>query len=303
MLQASTTARFNPATGRVPDLKLAYGGNLRDFNSFAFQLFPDVRARVTATSGSVEEERGGRVLRDVMDSITFNGSDTASAEYPVEELVSSEAFGDQLDEQGRPTSVTLYADPDTKKLRASKPCYASFLVKYNTSYRQYYYVYPDPDGAYGNYTQLASFYEGGVQFLGKILAFYEGATASLKVEQLQFDQSGQQPGSYRELYRVTSEYVADSDGAWEVPPGWPGENTYGTGEEGPDNSSYQQLQRVHEIGYMDDRGRVDIRPFTVLIEQPYGGSSGYRPSYTLTTSGSVPSEILSSIQSRYPGVA
>ena len=301
MVQAALTARFARPDGQV-NLKLAYGGPLRDFNSVPFQLFPAVAAAVRATTGTVQGVGSARELRNVQDVAEFNGSAEAETEYPITEFLRVEVLGDAIDEEGRVFTLRPVLDRDTYRLKADRPCYAKVLVTYNTTYKQFYYVAPDPDGITSNLSQLAVFYDGGVQYLGKVVATYEGVTASLTIDSPKLRETEVDYG-YTELYRVTSEYITDADGAWEKPPGWPDENTYPGGEEGPDSSSFQRLSRTHEIGHIDSRGRVSVRPFSAQIERPYGGDGSYRPVYSLMSSGTLPADVMTSIRNRYPGVA
>jgi hypothetical protein len=73
------------------------------------------------------------------------------------------------------------------------------------------------------------------------------------------------------VYYVTSDYVADENGQWEVPDDWDEENTYAdapAAEPLPDNGSYQQLRRIHEACYLTYRGQTIIELLLGQSENP-----------------------------------
>lgn len=202
--------------------------------------------------------------------VTFSNSDTGSTQYPIVAGSASQA-GPALDSNGNIISVSFTIE--NGQLKASQKFYGGAIVTYTSTYNIWSWQPPSPGETWWNYRP------DSFNYAIQILAFHEGATATHTVSF-----GVVQSDSFREAYRVTSEYIADSEGQWEVPPNWPEDNEYPfDNEEGPDVDSYQQLERTHEIMTV----RLDSSTFIdrqwVTHEQPYSGSNlSYEPEYKFT---------------------
>jgi hypothetical protein len=103
-----------------------------------------------------------------------------------------------------------------------------------------------------------------VKRAGNLWAIYRGESASADIPRIE--------PNWMTAWTVSSDYVADESGAWELPDNWPDENTYARYEEQeplPDQSSYQQLRRRHEVGQLSDYGELEIISNDFPYLQPY----------------------------------
>lgn len=139
---------------------------------------------------------------------------------------------------GSSTVPGMHYDEDTNEIVADRDVYANLRAKYHAGCNRYA-VHRSGDNAKAEVT---------------VTAFFRGAFASLTL-----------PGILGldriPVYYITSDYVADSEGSWEVPRNWPDDNTYPelpSADPLPDNSSYQQMHRVHEEATIDDLGGMRI---------------------------------------------
>jgi hypothetical protein len=263
-----------------------------------FQVFPAIHAKVFATNGSVTKQ-GRREKPGLFDIVTFSGSDSASANLPITALHSITALTDVYNETGHKVVETPRRDAGSYGLVADQAIYGTFKVEYSTTYEQYYWRYTGDN-------------DDEIYIKGVVIAYLEGASASLEFdegdESLEFDKT--------EIYRVTSKYVVDSEGAWEYPPGWPDDTSYAESDTDntPDNSAYQVLERVHFMGYVNKRGVATYEWWPIHLEEPFTGHSSYNPQYILTTNTSAPDgfekafdsldfgQLKADVRSRYPNV-
>lgn len=283
----------------VGDVGLAIKqGGPPSFEGRPFQVFPAIHAKVFATNGAVTK-KGRREKTGLFDIITFSGNDSAKARLPITGLASIKALTDVYDETGGKVVETPRRDPDSYGLIVDQAIYGTFKIEYTTTYEQYYWRYT------GNN-------DDEIYIKGVVIAYFEGATASLEFS------SGDEEPDYdkTEIYRVTSKYVVDSEGAWEFPPGWPDNPEYeqSSSSETPDNTAYQVLERVHFMGWVNKRGVNTYEWWPVYKEQPFQGHSSYEPQYLLTVNTNAPEgfeeafdsldfgKIKAEIRRRYPNV-
>ena len=116
-----------------------------------------------------------------------------------------------------------------------------------------------------------------VKRAGNLWAIYRGEATSSEIPRVE--------PSWMTAWTVSSDYVADENGAWELPDNWPDENTYALYEELdplPDQSSYQQLRRKHEVGQLSDYGELEVISYDFPYLQPYDGEvlPTWHPDYT-----------------------
>ncbi|MBL4781805.1 MAG: hypothetical protein JKX92_06140 [Porticoccaceae bacterium] len=247
-------------------------GGPASFEGRGFQVFPALSAKVFATSGTIIK-KGRRQMDGLTAVVVFAGSDSASAPHPITSLGSVKALTDIYSAAGAKVSARPSRDAESYSLVADEAIYGTFEITYATSYTQYYWAAEDVE-------------EGAFYLQGAVIAYYQGSSASLEFgwgdAALNFDKT--------EIYRVTSKYVVDSEGAWEYPPNWPDDTSYSQSSTNhqPDSSAAQVIERVHYIGYVNRRGGVSSDWFVTSIEEPFTGHSSYRPQYQLSLTTSPP---------------
>lgn len=162
-------------------------------------------------------------------------------------------------ESGSNTTPGMSFDSETNEIVADSEVYGSFRVSYTAGAHRYS-IGRSGDAAYREET---------------LHAFYRGAFAQLSLP-------GLRGLDYIAVYYVTSDYVADSNGSWELPDDWPDDNTYADAPGAdplPDDSSYQQLRRNHEIAIINELGDLQIEQYTVEVLQPFVTLGDYRRAY------------------------
>jgi hypothetical protein len=263
-----------------------------------FQVFPAIDAKVFATNGEITS-KGSRGKTGLIDVVTFSGSDTASANLPITNLTNVVPLTNVYSETGQKVAERPRRDPKTYGLVVDQPIYGTFKIEYSTTYKQYYWRHTGDE-------------DEEIYIQGVVIAYHDGASASLEFD----DVDGAIDFDKTEIYRVTSKYVVDSEGAWEYPPGWPDNPEYeqSSTNETPDNTSYQVLERVHFLGWVNKRGVNTYEWWPVYREQPFEGHSSYEPQYLLTLNTNAPDgfeqafdsldfgKIKAEIRRRYPNV-
>jgi hypothetical protein len=289
-------------------------GNFQYGKGTPLRLYPDVKAKLAATKGTIES--GESRVEKVSEIVAFSGK-TASLKRPRGNSFSiSPVPGILFDVNGNTVSPTVHYDSDNDELISDIPFYGAVKVEYNAPYRILYY---NPDQSYAIQADGSLFLkEWG---WGTVYAFYQGESASIELT-LEEDT----PSQWREVYRVVSDIVLDKDGAWEKPPGWdnnPKDGSFPVGSHtiDPDNSFTDE--RIHEIGDVSKIGEVSTiwRRFSASILDPYKTSGiPYTPKYYLKWA-SLPSEsedpdgvwraafgrvdksaVLADLKVKYPGI-
>lgn len=162
-------------------------------------------------------------------------------------------------ETGSAFIPALHFDADSNEIVADKDVYAILDVHYLAACNRY------------RVTRSGD----AIKADAGVVAFYRGQFAETTLPSITPD--------YIDVYRVTSEYIADLNGQWEVPhnsTGWPEDNTYDDAPGAdplPDNGTYQELRRPHEVARMSDRG--DLEFIKTLDKeanplQPFDGGGG-----------------------------
>ena len=253
-------------------VSIKFGGGVTQ-DGIGFQVFPAVSALLYASNGDIVND-GKRVIKDIKDVVTFSGSDSGSVGHPVTSLGPYTLLGDAFSPEGKTISPSLSLDSEKYRLKASKEMYGAYSVEYDTSYLQCYWKHNGER-------------HGDLWYKGIVLAMYKGSVAVLESNDGNDDSDSFEK---TEIYRVTSKYVVDSEGGWEYPPEWPESSSYPgySGDESPDTGSYQVLERVHFIGYVNVRGTQTYDQFYIHIEQPFIGHSNYDPQYLLTLNRDAP---------------
>lgn len=282
VVQQITFSADSAAGFGVNALVLQHAASLRTGHSGAidrFRLFPPVAATFSASVGAVtvDPQEGAE---PVVELVQFSGTRRAGLRYPrgwnvrsawLPVSPSQPGFSgganvsievvSGFDENGRPIVPGVAYDGETNELVADVAFRGMVRATYSAPFRP------------------ISLYRGADNAIrsGNLTAMYQGAIAEASFGAISLPQP-------IPVYSVVSEYVADENGAWEVPPGWPDDATYPdtAPEPLPNKDSYQQLERVHESAYLDYDGTLRIEQYIVHHEQPYEDSGAtYAPQYRL----------------------
>lgn len=239
------------------------------------RLYPAVLAKLRATVGTVVQ-KGVHQEQIVGEAVTFNGSAQASTEFLVHSGLSIDWAGLTFDINGDPVEISIVADAPGG-LQASQPFYGAAICSYITQYRLLKYSYQVEEIVVPN---LGS---GGARITGgSVLAFYDGEVASYELPAPELPTADQDRA---ELYRIVSYSILQKGTEYEKPPAWPN-GTFLHGKPDPD-TDWIQVERVHEIGWIDGFCRLSTRRFPVYAAEPYVGASNYKiPTETKMTSDS-----------------
>jgi hypothetical protein len=129
------------------------------------------------------------------------------------------------------------------------------------------------------YPEIRTIEWGGIQAnWGHIFAYYRTSKAKLSFPGFQFTE---QRNKFL-ICDVTSEYIANEDGAWEKPNDYPDNPNYGGYAEAPPSEGTQLLERQHRAWFIIPSGMLRYEDFNRSTLQPYENSSSYRPEYKFT---------------------
>jgi hypothetical protein len=314
MLLTSLTIDFSPGNrsgGR--HLELAHINTLRIGPTDAIEVFylmPAVEATLYPSHGAATLQPTDASF-EMSELLKFRSSKSASLKYPPGWVPPDYEPGDGLgdgfgvslqlvtaaDEEGAPCSPDLHYDALSNSVVADMAFTGLVRVSYTVPY---FLVYLSRD-------------QYQVKRKGNLIALYQGAMAEASFGEVR-------PKHPITVYSVVSEYLADQQGAWEVPPDWPDSNKYpGVRETDPlpDDTAYQQLERVHENAFLDPDGDLRIERYTVHWEEPYQGPlEDYHPVYKFDPGRTPPpgsdweqawksinwESLYEAVRARYPGI-
>jgi hypothetical protein len=257
-IQFSASASAEQALGlkHVHTLRLGPDGAID-----VFMVIPAVSAALYPSIGSARLVPGEAQTFEQIDIVKFNNSRQASLKYPPHGLVACRVLTDLGNNLGigGGGGVSVRYDSDIGKVVASRAFTGLVEASYTVSYLQ---------------ARVTRFGDAA-KASGNLVAIYRNAMAEASF-------GGLQPVDPITVYSVVSEYVADEQGAWEVPPEWPEDNTFPIREDEPlpNQDSYQQLERVHENAFIDGAGLLTVERYTVRWEEPYRSPGTlYHPKY------------------------
>jgi hypothetical protein len=227
------------------------------------RLYPGIREAKIVTNIGTVTKRSIHVQTVDREVLQFSGGQSSNGQFPILDLTDVTIFGSTFDVEGNDISPSFFAKDG--QLQSTEPVYGAVEISYNTTYLELDYE--------GETTTITGNIGAGQQtFLGTILAFHEGAVATLALDPSDFvgDEG-------TEIYRVISEAVANADGLWEKPVGWtgrPGSPTHPDGE--PDGAQGNQLiERVHEQGFVTARNSIFVRSQNIPFAQPFETSRSF----------------------------
>jgi hypothetical protein len=263
-LQADVLFPFRSATGfgNGPPLTIEGDAGLFSDGYIHLLLSPNVPATVRTNVGTVIED-GVKEYQVPGGVITFSNSDTASLQK--EPTASNPEFTTlfAFDDTGNVVQVSMFYDRPTFTIRASRAftgvvAYTPYLT---TSRKLLYSPGQEPSPG------------GAITTFGVVAAYYQGSLAIHQVDATTLENGLFMP----EFYRIYSEKVITPDGEFEFPPGYPSSGAYPAKAFTLDTSVSLKIERVHEMGQIDEAGRVFITRPNVLILEPYVGDTAYKP--------------------------
>jgi len=113
---------------------------------------------------------------------------------------------------------------------------------------------------------------------GFIGAFENGNVALYEVPLTTFEVEDD-----KEVYRVISKAVVNSEDTYEFPPDWTGQAGSPTFSDGKPDPALPSIthERIHEQGLLTAGGSFYHRRFNVRKETPFFGSGSYRPEFEI----------------------
>jgi len=241
-------------------------------------LYPAVGAYLAASAGVVRygNNKSVPVAGGV---ITFSGSSKAS--LPKLPTVDNPVFMVlySFDTQGQPIPISVQFDRLTGAVEASAECYAAVAyTTYKTTARELIYT-----------PLTESLGQGTRTTFGVICAYYPPRSQVIyEVQPFSSDDGNVEV----EVYRIVSGAVTNNDGEFEKPPSYPASGAYPDKTLVLDTSQTLETERVHEIGYMDQRGRAWVRSLFVPTKEPYVGDGEYAPNKSCKVS-TIPPDLFS----------
>lgn len=209
--------------------------------------------------------------------IQFNGSDSASLEYPPDTnftIQTEFVFG--FSEEGRvltPGQVSFRFTRFKRDFTANRPFYGAVRVRYIAPYRVL--AYEPQIGVEDAVNTLDDAY---FRRFGAIISYKDQAVATLDIPPNDLGDFA----LYKELYRVVSVVQSNENGPWELHPNFDSGGQWN--EDAPaDGGSYMSYERPHEIGYLvrGTTGRVEFETSSVIIEQGPPTPTSFKPALSV----------------------
>lgn len=230
------------------------------------RLYPAVNALLRTNIGQVAKN-GVSVENFPRTVLTFSGGNSASAQRPIQDLISTTTFGALFDRDGNEINPNFTVENGSLKADLDS-VYGSVEIAYNTTYLNIDYTGEDTSGGQG------------LSFdIGTVMAFFNGSVATLTLSPSDF-----QEDEGTELYRVVSEAVVQESTLYELPVGWtgqPGSPTHQPGGLPDPNEASQTIQRAHEIGFITSLNSIFTRTQFIPVEIPGKGSGFYNRVFEL----------------------
>lgn len=276
-LQAQTDVRF--ATNVKPgNFGLAIVGDVGVYSdgNIHLLLLPNVPATIVADVGKIilgasrEYEVPGGILQF---------SNSASSSLPVAPMLETPQFKTlfAFDSEGQNLGVNGVGaswDADSQQVRLSRAMTGAVRYsKYKTTAQAF---------AYQPETQALG--QGTSTTYGVICAHHLGTIVIHEVQPPTIDRGN----AMIELYRRFDYKVTNRDGQFEKPPNYPASGAYPPTASAPGASlvievdGSNQVERVWEIGYIDEQGRGWVQTPNVSILEPYVGIGSYSPTIACT---------------------
>jgi hypothetical protein len=265
-LQRQVVVPFAPASGQHP-LEIQTDPGFYSDGLVHLLLIPDVPASVKTNVGDVR--LGNSKPFDVPAGVLTVSGDSAS--LPAPPVGSAPTFETlfAFDSKGNVVgNVGAYYDPAAFQLRfSSSVAHAAVAYTgYRSSARMLTYQ-----------PKVEALAQGGSKVTyGVIAAYYQGTLIVYQVTPPSFEQGL----ALIELYRRTSPKVINADGQFEKSPGYPQVGTYPGKSYVLDVVGSREIDRVHEIGFIDTDGHTFVYTPSVDILEPYVGDTNYAPTIT-----------------------
>jgi len=299
---ARLTVAFEAPTAPRRLLWERHPGHVEPNGSQRLRLYGDhAGASVFATHGSLSGlyAKG----RQVVDLVTFNGSDTASPQYPPAGLVTFAPAGTIFTVGGAPGGVSFAWDATSQQFRASAPCYGMLSASYSATYRLFNFK-----------SSLTNADAQALGSAGMVGAIKDQTVATFSPSLGEPPVSAPVARRRLHLASVTSEQIAAfNDSRWEKPDGWPESNTFPNGERIPGRGG-TTIEVVWDTIWLLTDLQWYPAPQIATVAAPYGTDPAYKPKRTLKKVGTPPpdwseyyqhlvwSGINDYVSSRYPGI-
>lgn len=214
----------------------------------------------------------------------------------------------------------FWYDEVENKILCSHDCWQTVLISGNTAWDSVEYTYPNqrlirgPGGyPYKNdvlraeVTEIAYLQDPNTGEWNSYNRYRNGTTTAQLLSL----------GHRTEIYRVVSPYIVDGKEKWELPPGWPSDNTYPISSTGPKKFPKSFVtQQPWEIGYLMLDGTFRVDTMSTKTFKPYEGVAGYTPKFVYveaklsgdaldvrdTLMGGVMQNIRDKLAIKYPGI-
>jgi len=260
-LQSQAVVRFSDGAGGKIPLQIIGDTGVWADTDIHLLLLPDVNATLKTNVGRAT--LGNSKVLDIAGGvIEISGSDVASLPFIPSvppSLTSLFAFDSEGNDLG---SVAAWYDPVTFQVRLSHVCTGAIeFSQYKASARMIAYT-----------PKVEAIGQGSKTTYGVIAARYQKSVVIHQV-QLPTIERGE---AVIELYKRYSYKVINADGQFEKPPGYPQTGTYPGKSMVLDVVGSREIQRVHEIGFINQNGRAWVYTPNVTILEPYVGDD-YTP--------------------------
>ncbi len=246
-------------------------------NDRFLRLYPAVNAILKASIGDIIRlGNHGQLIEN--ESVQFNGSSSASTEFPIAQLLDVLEFGAIFDKEGNTVNTSFTAK--NGQIQAEQDVFGAIVVNYNTTYTRLQYK-PESTGNENI---------GFTVRLGTVLAFFNASVATFDIQPSDFPDI-----ENFEIYALESKTVVQALSVFEFPPGFPEDNTFsqlpGSSNIPDPDDAFLIVRRFHEIGYVTGSGVVTTREFFVRNENPFIGNFTFTPVITLTTATDLPERL------------
>lgn len=260
-LKSSTNVPFGPDGGGGSAPLIELDPAFYDDNDRHLLVYPTDAGPIVTNLGRIAV-RGVKEVHVPGGILSITGDSADLVKQPAGEIPEFKTLF-AFTEKGQPTGpVGARYDAATKKVILNQKC--TCAISYGPYLAQALQV---------TYTPLTERLGDGVSVTyGVVAAYHQGAITVFEIPPLEEDDNG---NAIIELYRIFSKKVINADGAFEKPPGFPTTGSYPGKSFVLDTTQAMEIERVHEIGFMNQRGYAWAETYTVSVLEPYVGDGNY----------------------------
>lgn len=246
-------------------------------STIRLRLYPAVPATVFVSRGSfIYKTKYSRRVEDEI--LRFDNSDSVKLQYPYVGGFDFTVDGKMFDLDGLEVNPTFFMEGNN--VRSSQPCFGFVNAKYVTDYHLYEYTFEVQTGSSATGPQSAKTLGFVITRPATMYAVYQGKSASIDLTN-RFNILNEN----RQLYQITSKKLVpvepadndETDVGFEFPfsstAEWPAITTFPGNLEVPGKDEAVAFSRVHETGYLTERGTIRVEGFYVSMGKPYVGGN------------------------------